>query len=67
MNGPGLYLVQLIVTATSGISSKSPVIMLNYQAFRDTIREPLISTPYRPRAALIQSRAGLVFGCPRFN
>jgi len=30
-NGPGLYLVQLTVTDTSGKTSKSPVAMLNYQ------------------------------------
>jgi Ferritin-like domain len=31
VNGPGLYLVQLIVTDASGNTSKSAVIMLNYQ------------------------------------
>jgi hypothetical protein len=31
VNGPGLYMVQLTVTDTSGNASKSPVIMLNYQ------------------------------------
>jgi probable HAF family extracellular repeat protein len=31
VNGPGLYLVQLTVTDTSGNSSKSPLIMLDYQ------------------------------------
>ncbi len=31
VNGPGLYLVQLIVTDSSGNTSKSGVIMLNYQ------------------------------------
>jgi probable HAF family extracellular repeat protein len=31
VNGPGLYLVQLTVTDSSGNSSKSPVVMLNYQ------------------------------------
>jgi probable HAF family extracellular repeat protein len=31
VNGPGLYLVQLIVTDASGNSAKSPVIMLTYQ------------------------------------
>jgi hypothetical protein len=31
VNGPGLYLVQLIVTDGSGTVSKSPVVMLNYQ------------------------------------
>jgi probable HAF family extracellular repeat protein len=31
VNGPGLYLVQLIVTDASGNTSKSPVIMLDYQ------------------------------------
>jgi probable HAF family extracellular repeat protein len=31
VNGPGLYLVQLIVTDASGNTSKSPVVMLNYQ------------------------------------
>jgi len=30
-NGPGLYLVQLIVTDASGNTSKSPVAMLNFQ------------------------------------
>jgi hypothetical protein len=31
VNGPGLYLVQLIVTDSSGKISKSSIIMLNYQ------------------------------------
>jgi hypothetical protein len=31
VNGPGVYLVQLIVTDASGTTSKSPVVMLNYQ------------------------------------
>jgi hypothetical protein len=31
LNGPGLYLVQLTVTDASGSTSKSPVVMLNYQ------------------------------------
>jgi hypothetical protein len=31
VNGPGLYLVQLVVTDASGNTSKSAVIMLNYQ------------------------------------
>ncbi len=31
VNGPGLYLVQLTVTDVSGATSKSPIIMLNYQ------------------------------------
>jgi probable HAF family extracellular repeat protein len=31
VNGPGLYLVQLIVTDPSGETAKSPVAMLNYQ------------------------------------
>jgi probable HAF family extracellular repeat protein len=31
VSGPGLYLVQLTVTDASGNSSKSPVVMLNYQ------------------------------------
>ncbi len=31
VSGPGLYLVQLVVTDASGNTSKSPVIMLNYQ------------------------------------
>jgi probable HAF family extracellular repeat protein len=31
VNGPGLYLVQLIVTDANGVTAKSPVIMLNYQ------------------------------------
>ncbi|MGB6946872.1 MAG: ferritin-like domain-containing protein [Bryobacteraceae bacterium] len=31
VNGPGLYLVQLIVTDASGMTSKSGVIMLTYQ------------------------------------
>jgi probable HAF family extracellular repeat protein len=31
VNGPGLYLVQLTVTDASGNTSKSPVVMLNYQ------------------------------------
>jgi probable HAF family extracellular repeat protein len=31
VNGPGLYMVQLIVTDSSGDTSKSPVIMLNYE------------------------------------
>jgi probable HAF family extracellular repeat protein len=31
VNGPGLYLVQLIVTDASGNTAKSPVAMLNYQ------------------------------------
>src|SRR3984957_18027125 len=31
VNGPGLYLVQLIVTDASGTISKSQVVMLNYQ------------------------------------
>ena len=31
VSGPGLYLVQLTVTDVSGATSKSPVIMLNYQ------------------------------------
>jgi hypothetical protein len=31
VNGPGLYLVQLIVTDATGTVSKSPVVMLNYQ------------------------------------
>jgi len=31
VNGPGVYLVQLIVTDASGTTSKSAVVMLNYQ------------------------------------
>jgi hypothetical protein len=31
VSGAGLYLVQLTVTDVSGATSKSPVIMLNYQ------------------------------------
>jgi hypothetical protein len=31
VNGPGLYLVQLVVTDAKGNTSKSPVIMLTYQ------------------------------------
>jgi hypothetical protein len=31
VNGPGLYLVQLVVTDASGNTSKSPVVMLTYQ------------------------------------
>jgi probable HAF family extracellular repeat protein len=31
LDGPGLYLVQLIVTDASGTTAKSPVVMLNYQ------------------------------------
>jgi hypothetical protein len=31
VNGPGLYLVQLIVTDASGNTSKSGVVMLTYQ------------------------------------
>jgi hypothetical protein len=31
VSGPGLYLVQLTVTDAAGNSSKSPVVMLNYQ------------------------------------
>ena len=31
VNGAGLYLVQLVVTDASGNTSKSSVIMLNYQ------------------------------------
>jgi hypothetical protein len=31
VSGPGLYLVQLTVTDAGGNSSKSPVVMLNYQ------------------------------------
>ncbi len=31
VNGPGLYLVQLVITDASGATSKSPVIMLTYQ------------------------------------
>jgi hypothetical protein len=31
VNGAGLYLIQLTVTDVTGATSKSPVIMLNYQ------------------------------------
>lgn len=31
VNGPGMYLIQLVVTDASGNTSKSPVITLNYQ------------------------------------
>jgi len=31
VNGPGSYMIQLVVTDANGISAKSPVIMLNYQ------------------------------------
>ena len=31
VNGPGLYLVQLVMTDASGSTSTSPVIMLTYQ------------------------------------
>jgi len=29
VKGPGLYLIQLTVTDASGVSAKSPVVMLN--------------------------------------
>jgi len=31
VNGAGLYMVQLTVTDAAGNSSKSPIVMLNYQ------------------------------------
>lgn len=31
VSGPGLYLIQLVITDAKGNTSKSPVIMLTYQ------------------------------------
>jgi hypothetical protein len=59
VNGPGLYLVQLIVTDARGVTSTSPVIMLTYQPAATTSASQNLGRPLsRGRSRLISGRHG---------